>query len=207
VAERGEVFVPQSYELGQEAQVDWLEGMAKMGGEVRKPQFFAMRSMGSGDAFHRAYPHATQQALLEAHEHAFAYLGDVFKTLRFDIMSSVVRKILRGYQQVETDRIIAFRSHWGYQSEYCNPASGNEKGDVEGELAWFRRNWLVPVPEAGGIDALNQQILDACLENRSRTIIGRSMTIGQASELERGHLSPLAEEGFLQHLAAQLQWR
>jgi transposase len=194
-----EVFVPQSYELGQEAQVDWFEGMAKLGGELRQLQFFAMRSMGSGDAFHRAYPHATQQALLEGHEHAFHYFGGVFKTLRYDNMSSVVKKILRGYQRVETDRIIAFRSHWGYQSEYCNPASGNEKGGVEGELGWFRRNWLVPVPEASSLDALNQQILAACVENRSRTIIGRSMTIGQAGELERGHLSPLAEEGFPIH--------
>ncbi len=146
-----EVFVPQSYELGQEAQVDWFEGMAILGGEARKLQFFAMRSMGSGDAFHRAYPHATQQALLEAHEHAFAYFGGVFKTLRYDNMTSVVKKILRGYQRVETDRIIAFRSHWGYRSEYCNPASGHEKGGVEGELGWFRRNWLVPVPEASDV--------------------------------------------------------
>ena len=37
----------------------------------------------------------------------------------------------------ETDRMIAFRSHWGYQSEYCNPAKGNEKGGVEGELGLF----------------------------------------------------------------------
>jgi transposase len=194
-----EVFVPQSYELGQEAQVDWFEGTAMLGGEVCKLQFFAMRSMGSGDAFHRAYPHATQQALLEAHEHAFAYFGGVFKTLRYDNMTSVVKKILRGYQRVETDRIIAFRSHWGYRSEYCNPASGNEKGGVEGELGWFRRNWLVPVPEAIDLDALNQHILDACLENRSRTIIGRGMTIGRAGEQEREHLSPLAEEGFPIH--------
>jgi len=50
-------------------------------------------------------------------------------------MASVVKKILRGRQRIETDRIIAFRSHWGYQSEYCNPAKGNEKGGVEGELA------------------------------------------------------------------------
>jgi hypothetical protein len=116
--------------------------------------------------------------------------------MRYDNMTSVVKKILRGYQRVETDRIIAFRSHWGYRSEYCNPASGHEKGGVEGELGWFRRNWLVPVPEASVLDALNQHILDACLENRSRTIVGRGMTIGQASELEREHLSPLAEEGF-----------
>jgi len=194
-----EVFVPQSYEFGQEAQVDWFEGTAILGGEACKLQFFAMRSMGSGDAFHRAYPHATQQALLEAHEHAFHYFGGVFKILRYDNMSSVVKKILRGYQRVETERIIAFRSHWGYQSEYCNPASGNEKGGVEGELGWFRRNWMVPVPEASHLAALNQQILAACVENRSRTILGRSMTIGQASEQEREHLSPLAEEGFPIH--------
>ena len=81
-----EVFVPQSYDWGQEAQVDWFEAVAKLGGEARKLQFFAMRSMASGDAFHRAYTHATQQALLEAHEHAFAYFGGVFRTLRYDNM-------------------------------------------------------------------------------------------------------------------------
>jgi hypothetical protein len=46
---------------------------------------------------------------------------------------------------------------------------------------------------------LNEQILDACLESRSRTIVGRSMTVGQASDLEREHLSPLTEEGFPIH--------
>src|ERR1700739_885987 len=194
-----EVFVPQSYELGQEAQVDWFEGTAKLGGELCELQFFAMRSMGSGDAFHRVYPHATQQALLESHEHAFDYFGGVFKTLPYDNMKSVVRKILRGYQRVETDRMIAFRSHWGYQSEYCNPASGNEKGGVEGELGWFRRNWLVPVPEASALDTLNEHSREPCRGTRSRTIIGRGMTVGQASGLEREHLSPLAEEGFPIH--------
>jgi hypothetical protein len=54
----------------------------------------------------------------------------------------------------------------------------------------------VPLPEASTFDALNQHIMDACLENRQRTILGRSMTIGQASELERENLLPLAEDGF-----------
>jgi transposase len=194
-----EVYVPQSYNLGQEGQVDWFEGMAKLGGEACKLQFFAMRSMGSGDAFHRAYTNATQQALLEAHEHAFDYFGGVFQKLRYDNMASVVRKILRGYQRIETERIIAFRSHWGYQSEYCNPASGNEKGGVEGELGWFRRNWLVPVPEAKDLVELNERILAACVANHSRTISGRNLTIGQAREQEKSFLSPLAEEGFPLH--------
>ena len=191
-----ESYVPQSYEPGQEAQVDWFEAVAKVNGEARKLQIFAMRSMASGDAFHYAYTHATQQALLEAHELAFDYFGGVFRTLRYDNMGALVRKILRGRQRIETDRIIAFRSHWGFRSEYCNPAKGNEKGGVEGELGWFRRNCLTPVPEAESIAALNDRLRNVCLSNRNRTIRGKQLTVAEASEQERAWLLPLAKEGF-----------
>jgi len=191
-----ESYVPQSYGPGQEAQVDWFEAVAKLNGETCKLQMFAMRSMSSGDAFHCAYRHATQQALLEAHEMAFHYFGGVFRTLRYDNMGSLVKKILRGRQREETDRIIAFRSHWGFRSEYCNPAKGNEKGGVEGELGWFRRNCLTPVPEAESLAALNDRIWNVCLSNRDRTIRGKRMSVGEASEQERAFLLPLAKEGF-----------
>src|SRR2546422_3167222 len=102
-----------------------------------------IRSMAGGGAFHRAYYHATQQAFLEAHEFAFQFFGGVFRRLRYDNLKSAVKKILRGYQREETERLIAFRSHWGFQTEFCNPARGNEKGGVEGEVGYFRRNHLV----------------------------------------------------------------
>jgi transposase len=68
---RRETFVPQSYGWAQQAQVDWYEAWVDLGNERTQIQIFAMRSMASGAAFHRAYLHATQQAFLEAHEHAF----------------------------------------------------------------------------------------------------------------------------------------
>jgi transposase len=194
-----EVFVPQSYSWGQEAQVDWFEAAANLGGERRQLQFFAMRSMASGDAFHRAYTNATQQAFLEAHEMAFAYFGGVFRMLRYDNLSAAVKKILRGRQRVETERIIAFRSHWGFRSEYCNGGKGNEKGGVEGELGWYRRNWLVPVPEAGDLEQLNRKLLEDCAAARQRTIAGRDMNVEQARGFEQPHLLPVAEEGFELH--------
>ena len=190
------VCVPQSYELGGEAQVDWFEAVVKLGGEACKLQFFAMRSMATGNAYHRAYRQGTQQALLEAHEHAFAYFGGVFHLLRYDNMASLVKKILRGRQRVETERMIAFRSHWGFQSAYCNPAKGNEKGGVEGELGWFRRNYLTPVPEAANLEELNAQLLEMCYQARQRTIPGKSVSIFEASLQESGALLPHAEEGF-----------
>ena len=88
-----ETCVPQSYAWGVEAQVDWYEAYADLAGERTKLQVFAMRSMASGAAFHCAYLHATQQAFLEAHELAFAYFGGVFRKLRYDNLTSAVKKI------------------------------------------------------------------------------------------------------------------
>jgi hypothetical protein len=36
--------------------------------------------------------------------------------------------------QIEDPEWIAFRSHWGFETEFCNPARGNEKGRVESEV-------------------------------------------------------------------------
>jgi transposase len=192
-----ETFVPQSYRWGQEAQVDWYEVFAELGGERQKLFVFCMRSMASGGAFHRVYPHTTQQAFLEAHELAFQYFGGVFELLRYDNLSSAVKKIVRGQRREENERFIAFRSHWGFQSEFCNPGRGNEKGGVEGEQGYFRRNYLVPLPEARDLKHLNELLAEGSREEEQRVMAGRTQCIGAAMVLEREHLRPLAAgEGF-----------
>ncbi len=192
---RRETFVPQSYGWAQEAQVDWYEAWVDLGGERTRMQVFAMRSMASGAAFHRAYPHATQQAFLEAHEHAFAYFGGVFHLLRYDNLASAVRKILRGHRREETVRFMAFRSHWRFAAEFCTPGEGHEKGGVEGEGGYFRRNHLVPVPRVADLDALNSMLVAACRADEARVLDGRSGTVGAAMAVERGHLLSCAVEG------------
>ncbi len=191
-----ETFIPQSYRFGEEAQIDWYEAYAELDAEQQKLYIFCMRSMASGGAFHRAYPHASQQAFLEAHELGFQYFGGVFTTLRYDNLSSAVKKILRGHQREQTERFIAFRSHWGFCSEFCNPGQGHEKGGVEGEGGYFRRNHLVPVPKARNLEDLNQQLLRGSQEDERRVISGKDLSVGVAMQLERDHLLPLAQEGF-----------
>jgi transposase len=191
-----ETFVPQVYDWGDEAQVDWYEAVVEIDGERCQVNQFTMRSMASGGAFHAAYYHATQQAFLEAHELAFRYFGGVFRLLRYDNLKSAVKKILRGHQREESDRFIAFRSHWGFSSEFCNPARGNEKGGVEGEVGYFRRNHLVPVPRVKDLAELNQLLLQACREDEQRRIAGKPLAVGEAQRIEGEHLLPLAAEGF-----------
>ncbi len=209
--ERRETFVPQSYSWAQEAQVDWYEAWVDLGDERTKVQVFAMRSMASGAAFHRAYLHATQQAFLEAHEHAFAYFGGVFTMLRYDNRASAVRKIRRGYRREETVRFIAFRSHGRFAAEFCNPGEGHEKGGIEGEGGYFRRNHRVPVrrfvgvsqadrnawvPCVADLDALNAMLLSGCRADAARVLDGRTQSVGAALAEERGPLLARATEGF-----------
>ena len=191
-----ETFVPQSYALGHEAQVDWYEAWVDLGGERTRVQVFAMRSMASGAAFHRAYLHATQQAFLEAHEQAFAYFGGVFRLLRYDNLASAVRKVLRGYRREETVRFVAFRSHWRFAAEFCTPGEVHEKGGVEGEGGYFRRNHLVPVPSVADLDALNAFLLTGCRADEARVLDGRAEPVGVALVAERDHLLARVPEGF-----------
>src|SRR6201987_25374 len=188
--------VPQSYAPGQEGQVDWYEAWAELNGEQVKLQVFSLRSMMSGAAFHRAYQRATQQAFFEAHEHAFHYFGGVFRLLRYDNLKSAVKQVLRGHQREETTRFIAFRSHWRFQSEFCTPAEPHEKGGIEGEAGYFRRNHWVPMPQARDLEELNAQLLAACREDERRQIVGRGKSVGALMIEERAHLLPLAEQGF-----------
>lgn len=191
-----ETFVPQSYAWGSEAQVDWYEAEADLGDERQRLQVFVMRSMASGGAFHRAYYRATQQAFLEAHQLGFGYFGGVFHRLRYDNLSAAVKRILRGSRREETARFVAFRSHWRFQAEFCNPAEAHEKGGVEGEVGTFRRNHWVPVPRAADLADLNAQLLQACREDEGRVLAGSEQAVGGAMLIERAHLLPLAVEDF-----------
>lgn len=193
---RQERFVPQSYGWGVEAQVDWYEAWADLDGERVKLQVFSMRSMASGAAFHCAYLRATQQAFLEAHQLAFHYFEGVFRRLRYDNLSSAVKKILRGQQRELTARFIAFRSHWRYEAEFCTPSEGHEKGGVEGEVGYFRRNHWVPVPAAKDLAELNRQLLEDCRRDESRVLAGRTESVGTLLLTEKEHLMRLAEEDF-----------
>lgn len=191
-----ETFVPQSYPWGQEAQVDWYEAQADLGGERQKLQVFVLRSMAAGGAFHRAYHRPTQQAFLEAHQLGFRYFGGVFRRVRYDNVPLAVKRILRGFRREETARFVAFRSHWKFQSEFCNPGEAHEKGGVENEVGTFRRNHWVPVPKARDLADLNAQLLEACRADEARVLAGREQTVGSAMLIERAHLLPLAEEDF-----------
>jgi len=188
-----EVFVPQVYEPGVEAEVDWGEAIVEIGGQRLEVGLFLMRACYSGASFVIAYERQTQQAFLEAHVEAFNFFGGVFQSIRYDNLRAAVKQVLRGRRRVEQDRFVALRSHYLYESAFTRAgrAGAHEKGGVEGEVGRYRRAHLVPVPKAASLRELNHLLEDGCFADFGRRIRGRAETVGEAFRVEARALREL----------------
>ena len=189
----GEVFVPQVHVAARTAEVDWGQADVDLAGARTRVHLFFMRSCFSGAAFSMASPVETQQAFLEGHSLAFEWFGGVFAEVRYDNLGSAVKKVLRGRRRVETDRFVALRSHYLFESIFATPgiAGAHEKGGVEGEVGRLRRAHLVPVPSVGSFAQLNRLLIDACETDLSRRIAGRPVTVAEQLADERPLLRAL----------------
>ena len=107
-------------------------------------------------------------------------------------------RVLKGRDRDEAERFVALRSHYGFESFFCQPGlkGAHEKGGVEGEIGRFRRRHLVPVPKVATLAALNAHLEAADVLDDARVITGRPVTIGAAFTIEREALTPLAGEAF-----------
>ncbi|MDX2546864.1 Mu transposase domain-containing protein [Streptomyces sp. WI04-05B] len=70
------------------------------------------------------------------------------------------------------------------------------KGGVEGQVGYFRRNYLTPVPRVETLEQLNQQIGEFEERELGRRIGSRIRTIGQDFAREAPHLLPLPADPF-----------
>jgi transposase len=135
------VTVPQIHGPGEEAECDFGEFWAYVDAVFMKLWMFCLRLSHSGDGFHMAFSHQAQEAFLEGHVLGLAALGGVPGRVRYDNLRPAVAKVLFGRDRTETERFIALRSHYGFDSFYCRPGieGAHEKGGVEGEVGRFRR--------------------------------------------------------------------
>src|SRR5579875_174505 len=193
-----EVSIPQTHLAGAEGEVDFGEFYATIAGAWIKCWMFVMRLSHSGRAFHVAFGTQAQEAFLEGHVLAFEHFGGVPGRVRYDNLKPAVVRVLKGRDRTESERFIAMRSHYGFDSFFCRPGidGAHEKGGVEGEIGRFRRRHLVPVPKVDSLPALNELIAAGDLTDDARVITGRPVTIEAAFTAEAPHLMPLPAEPF-----------
>jgi transposase len=193
------VTVPQEHAPGEEAEVDFGEFRAEVAGVGVRLWLFIMRLSWSGRGFALAFAHQAQEAFFEGHVRAFAHFGGVpAGRVRYDNLKPAVTRILLGRDRVENERFIALRSHYGFDSFFCQPGEegAHEKGGVEGEVGRFRRAHLVPVPKVACLEELNQLIAAGMAADDARHIARRAETVGEAFMVEQARLHPLPAEPF-----------
>lgn len=209
--------VPQTKQLGSEAEVDFGEFYIVLAGERLRVWMFVMRLSSSGKAFRKAYVHECGESFYDGHNDAFAYFGGVpTGMIRYDNLKAAVLKVLLGRERECNEKFIAMRSHYGFTSFFCQPGQegAHEKGGVEGEIGRFRRNHLTPIPVVDTIDELNEVIAAAGVaEDAVRRIHGRRLeggvvpTVDEHFALERPLLAPLPEGGEIFDVAVEVTCR
>ena len=192
-------FVPQAKEPGAEAEVDFGDVDVCLAGQLVTCRLFAYRLSYSGRGVHRAYASQAQEAFLEGHVTAFEVTGGVpWRHIRYDNLSPAVAKVLRGRNRKETSRWLSFRSWYGFEAFYCEPGleGAHEKGGVEGDIGRFRRQHMVPVPQAASLAELNARLAEADAADDGRHIGYRAATAGEDFAAEAPRLLGLPGEPF-----------
>jgi transposase len=196
------VFVPLTFEPGEAFQFDWSEDWAIIGNERTKLQVAHTKLSYSRAFIVRAYLLQTHEMLFDAHNQAFRVLGGVPRRGIYDNMKTAIDKVGRGKERDVNARFLAMASHYLFELEFCNPASGWEKGQVEKNVQDTRHRLWQPTPRFPSLDALNDWLEARCKEYWAQTPHGKMQgTIADLWAEEVEALMPASRpfDGFIEY--------
>ena len=194
-------FVPLVFQPGEAFQFDWSEDWAVIGGERVKLQVAHIKLSHSRAFLVRAYLLQTHEMLFDAHWHAFRVFDGIPSRGIYDNMKTAVDRVGRGKQRDINARFLAMTSHYLFEPEFCNPAAGWEKGQVEKNVRDARHRLWQVAPTFCDLEALNNWLEDRCKVLWADTAHGRLPgSIADIWEAEKPALMPLptAFDGFVE---------
>jgi transposase len=199
-------FIPLSFELGEAFQFDWSEEGLVIGGIYRKIQLAHMKLCASRAFWLVAYPSQGHEMLFDAHSRCFAALGVARRGI-YDNMKTAVDKVHKGKGRTVNARFAVMCAHYLFDPDFCNVASGWEKGRVEKNVQDSRRRvWQAASEQRfGSFAELNVWLATRCraLWEELRHPEHEQFSIAQMLEIEREHLMPMPApfDGYVEHPA------
>ena len=194
-------FVPLTFRAGEAFQFDWSEDHAVLSGERTKLQVAHIKLSHSRAFLLRAYLLQTHEMLFDAHWHGFRVFGGIPERGIYDNMRTAVDRVGRGKERQVNIRFLAMANHYVFAPEFCNPASGWEKGQVEKNVQDARPRLWQPTPNAADLAALNAWLERRCQELWQEIPHGTLPgTIADVLAQEQAALMPLpaAFDGFVE---------
>lgn len=178
--------IPLEYDAGDAVQIDWGEATVYLNNKKTKIYFFCGRLCYSCDIFVQAFFSQNLESFLEAQQLMFDYFNGVPKRIIFDNAKVAVSEGF-GLHAKATAGYKAFAAHYAFQTDFCNIASGNEKGLVEHLVGFARRNFMVPVPRVKSLTELNRTLWKDCLNYRQSHKVDSRINTVKASYEEEWH--------------------
>ena len=190
-----EPFVPLAFPAGDAIQIDWGEATVYIGGNKLVVNLFCARLCYSDAPMVIAYRRQNEESFLEAIVRVFEYFGGVPRRVIFDNARVAVKDGFGAHAKKQAG-YTALAAHYGFEAIFCNPASGNEKGLVEGLVGYIRRNVCVPIPKAETLEQLNEMLLEKCRKYLKHHIRGKEADVGTMLQKDQLHLYPLPGYSF-----------
>jgi transposase len=202
IAGRG-TFIPLVFAAGEAFQFDWSEDWVVIANERVKLQIAHFKLSHSRAFYLRAYLLQTHEMLFDAHNHAFEVLGGVPKRGIYDNMRTAVDKVRPGKQRDVNARFSAMVSHFLFEAEFCNPASGWEKGQIEKNVQDSRHRLWHQAPRFDSLAAVNDWLESRCVDlwHDIRHPELTQLSVAEVWAQEQSQLMPTPRrfDGFVEH--------
>ena len=172
------------------AQVDYGLAKAVVAGVERTVHYLAVSFPYSNMRYVAALPGETTECVCHGLLQVFGHMGMAPRVLVFDNATGVGHCNADG-TVTQTRLFSLFSAHYGFETRFCNPYAGHEKGSVENAVGFVRRNLMVPEPAAEGWDALSRAWLDECDAIARREHYRQAAPIRDLFETDLDHMLPL----------------
>ncbi len=180
-----------------EAQADFTTIQVSHDGTLLEYKLLVLSFPFSNAAFVHPVPSENQECFLEGLKILFEKAGGVPERIWFDNLSAAVISVKPEGKRQLTDAFMRFSSHYRFEAIFCNPNSGNEKGNVESKCGYSKRNWCVPIPLFESQEKLAAQLDAAALSDMDRPHYVKGTLIRDLWQQEQTKLLKLPPTDFL----------
>ena len=179
-------------------QVDFGVALADVAGVERTVHFLVATLPYSNMRYAVAMPGENAECLCSGLSMVFERMGGVPSVLVMDNATGAGHRDRDG-EVTLTHVFASFASHHRMEVRFCNPYSGNEKGNVENAVGFLRRNLMVPKPAAESFEQLTRLLLERCeaMSLTSSSPKDPASSVADRFETDRDALMPLPSHATL----------
>jgi transposase len=133
----GPIFFQREHLPGDVMEGDFTDvGGVSIGGDQVTVHIWVVRLLYSGKIAATAFFNTNWECFLDGSVKAFESFGGLAQRYRLDNLSPVVK--LLNKQRHLSARFVHLQKHYGFKADFCNPASGWEKGSIESTISHLK---------------------------------------------------------------------